>query len=1221
MPALMENQAFVFARIRKLAPGADADGEFDPKEREAWLDRLWAAVKDLAPTFNSLKAAVLHQRLQFDRRRGIYDKARFTEYLKLPRRAGYMNPNYLEKADAARHPVDLNMNAGELLAGAGPIANDEPLVRDFLLHLLVDEAAWEPWAVWLRDTWLKPVFAEAKIVAGVGDPEKWASLLSPTAFQALKDRVDIDFAPDNAPFIAPGDDVSLALTVKNVPKLLVKIYEVNALNFFLTQRRQLNTDLNLDGLVANSEQTHDLTADEGRSPFRRVARTFKFADLKGKRGAWVIEFIGGGKSSRALVRKGQWHLVQQTGPAGDQITVLDETYSPVKDAVVWLDGRRLTPDEKTGRITAPFTQQPGTRPIVLADAAGTFATLTSFEHHAEEYRLDAQFHIEREQLLARKEATLAVRASLLLGDILLPLPLLKDAQLTITSTTLDGIATTQEVKAPVLVADKIFTHTITIPDRLARIDVALSGKVEMLSKGGEKQNLSAGDGWEVNGIVKTEATNDAHLSRFGEGYVFELLGRNGEPITDQQVVFEFTHREFKRHETVALRTDDAGRIALAALPGVRAITAKIPNGRSGGWSLDTIKRTASEGLHGKSGDVIRVPWSGAEKTPLSLLEVRGGTFVRDATSAVVVVPGFLEIKGLTPGDYSLRVAGEDARTVAIRVTDAKPVQTWLLGASRHLEVRDPAPVQIQSVTAEGGTLVVKIANANPFTRIHVAASRFLPGTGIFGGLGDFTRFASGSALPAKLPSLFAAGREIGDEYRYILDRRYAKTFPGNMLTRPGLILNPWEKRTTDQQAITTSAMQQAAATAGGRAGAARERAKMQSVDAKAMVEGEQAGTDLDFLANASPALYNLVPDKDGFVRIDRKALGDRQHVQIYAEDLVSAVWRSVALAEVPTKFADLRLVRNLDPAKPFSEKKQVTVLAKGQSLTLADILTSEMETYDTLGGVFSLFTTLNHDENLAKFAWVLQWPTLKDEEKRAKYSEFACHELNFFLSRKDAAFFAKVVQPYLRNKKDKTFMDDYLIGADLRRYLEPWAFARLNAAERCLLAQRIPGESAATARHLRELWELLTPDPDRQDQLFETALRGRAMDQEASALGAEKEVILKEMRGMDAVTLSQVAAESAPAPAALMAPGLQPAAKASRYENSAGMVAEKLKADAPAEAEALRRSGAKDADRDGLSDKLQLNFAAEGKFWDEQALGGVAFGLVWLCHKVGMIKF
>jgi hypothetical protein len=129
-----------------------------------------------------------------------------------------------------------------------------------------------------------------------------------------------------------------------------------------------------------------------------------------------------------------------------------------------------------------------------------------------------------------------------------------------------------------------------------------------------------------------------------------------------------------------------------------------------------------------------------------------------------------------------------------------------------------------------------------------------------------------------------------------------------------------------------------------------------------------------------------------------------------------------------------------------------------------------MATFDSLASIYALFRTLNEATPpvamtaLAKFEWVLQWPTLKEEEKRAKYSEFACHELNFFLSRKDPAFFAAVVQPSLRNKKDKTFMDEFLIGTDLKRYLEPWAYARLNVVERALLAQRLPDEAGGAAR-------------------------------------------------------------------------------------------------------------------------------------------------------------
>ncbi len=1161
IPTLYENQNFVFARVHKLVPGADADAEFDPAEREAWLDRAWAYARNLSPSFNTLKASILFQRLQHDRARAIYDKARFLDYIKLPRRANYVNSDYLSRADLASQIVDVNADLSAVLGVAPPIRNDEELVRDYLLHLLKDEPTWEPWAIWLRDTWLKPVFAEAKIVNGIGNAEQWASLLSPSAFQALKDRVDVDFSAVNPPFLAPGDDVNIDLFLKNAPKLIVKIYEINALSYYLTHQRQLNTDLALDGLVANREVTHDFTADEaGRSPFRRTPRTFKFPELKGKRGAWVIEFIGGGKSSRALVRKGQWSVIQRSGPAGDLLTVLDEARQPVKGAVVWLDGRKLIPDEKSGYILVPFTQQPGSKNVVLADQAGEFATLASIDHHAETYRLDARIHIEREQLLARREATIAVRTALLLNDGLVSLDLLKDPKLTITTAAIDGVDTTSEVKVTGLDLAKVFTHTITVPERVVRLRVTLTAQVEKLSQGGTKEALSQTYEMAINGIDRTVQVRASHLSRFGDSYVYELLGKNGEPASDQQVVFNFRHRQFRREITIPLRTDDFGRIDLGALEGIAAVqprAAGAGDGERHGWELEKSGRTWPQSVHARAGDVVTLPWTDdAPPARVSLLEVRAGSFVADRSAALAIKPGSLVLTGLAPGDYSLQATGYDP--VSIRITAGDVVKNWLVSPNRELELRGTAPVNIESIVREPAAFVVQLTNAGPFTRVHVAATRFLPESSLLRGLGSFARFEPGQGTPAKLPNLFAAGRAIGDEYRYILERRYTKLFPGNMLSRPGLLLNPWEVRSTDLQAQSLTAMQRAAGMAGGRGAAKNAPAPPMPMEMRVFEPYGDEGPNIDFLAQSAPVLYNLVPDEKGMVRIDLKSLGDRQHVQIYAEDLTSAAWRTLALPEAPTKFQELRLVRNLDPQKLFTEKKEATLLAAGQALTLPDLLTAELETYDSLAGVHALFTTLSNDANLAKFAWVLQWPSLKDEEKRARYSEFACHELNFFLSRKDPAFFQKVVQPYLRNKKDRTFLDDFLLGNDLRRYLESWEFVRLNMAERALLAQRLPGESAATARLLRELWELVPPNPEQENHLFETALRGRALlgDRDESSFKSEKGRRDKEALASDhplAPTASPMPAEplaaAAPAKPQALRMGIANAAEAAKSIN------------------------------------------------------------------------
>src|SRR5207253_5652947 len=135
---------------------------------------------------------------------------------------------------------------------------------------------------------------------------------------------------------------------------------------------------------------------------------------------------------------------------------------------------------------------------------------------------------------------------------------------------------------------------------------------------------------------------------------------------------------------------------------------------------------------------------------------------------------------------------------------------------------------------------------------------------------------------------------------------------------------------------------------------------------------------------------------------------------------------------------DLRLRAGLDPQGHFTQQKQVSLLTQGQPFTLADVAGSRFEAYDSLAKVYGLYATLAHDPKFAEFAFVLNWPKLKIEEKRARYSKYACHELNFFLASKDPAFFREAVKPYLANKKDKTFLDHWLLEDDLAGYLDPW---------------------------------------------------------------------------------------------------------------------------------------------------------------------------------------
>lgn len=1108
-PALLDDPEFIHTRLRQLQPGPDTDWTRDPAARAAYLQRLWDAVAPLNPVFNSLKAHVLYQRLQHHHRLGEYPRDLFLSYLRLPRPAGYMEPRYLADPDRQRFAVDLNADFTTVTA-CPPVGDDESLVRDYLLHFFLEDENWEPYAAYVREPYLKALFAEAKLTGGQGDAERWYSLLSPEAVQALKDRIDIDFAPGNPETFAPADAVSLDLFVKNAGRLLVKVYEINTLNYYLDQKRELNTDLNLDGLTANEEQVHE----SAEPAIRRVRRTFAFDSLAGKRGAWVVEFIGNGRSSRALVRKGRLQYLSRVTAAGVALTVLGEDNQPARKPGVWFGGReyRPAPDAPDRTILLPFSNEPGHHPIVLSD--GDFASLETLELPAEAYTLAAGFHVDRETLLPGRLARLAVRPDFRINGQAAPTGLLEETKLVIRSTDHDGTESVAEVPGFKLFDDREALHEFRVPDRLARIEATLTARVKRVSAGGQPVDLAASREFALNTIDSREFIADLHLSRIGGEYVLEALGKTGEPLADRAVTVRVTHRDFTPALGFALKTNPQGRIGLTTLSDHDRIEVAGDGFPSRSWRLaevaDSNRLPAS--LHARAGEVIRLPFAGdpaGGPTPadLALLETRGGHYVADAFGHVSARDGLIEITGLAPGDYELFLRGP-RRSVALRVTAAPAeVAGYALSAWRHLEIRNARPLQIAGLAADGDRITLRLVNAGPFTRVHLAATRFLPHYPL-AALGSPNRSEPFAIRRGSAETLYLSGRDIGEEYRYILERRAAVRFPGNLAPRPALLLNPWALRDTET-AIDEAAAGEAYRKKQEAAQSARGALPAPAAESPATPPAPPVLPNLDFLREPAAVYHNLVPDGNGVITLDRKQLGDRQHLHVLAVDDENAAYRTLSLPEgAGVAIRDLRLARHLDPAKHFSQRQKVTVLQAGQSLTLPDARASELETYDTLAAVHAVLAAVNGgaDGAFAAFRFVLDWPTLSPERQRALYSEHACHELNLFLSRRDPGFFDAVVRPYLANKRHRTFLDDYLLGSDLSRHTQPWAWGRLNAVERILLARRIGGdEPAATARHLREQLALAPPDPERSLFFFNSALRGRAM-WDTGADRAEKEL-------------------------------------------------------------------------------------------------------------------
>jgi len=1094
-PDLIRDSAFVEAKLKRLRPNEDVSLDLSRQEKRAHLDRVWAFVRDLSPSFNSLKASVLYRQLELEMGEGNYPIDPFIAYLRLPRAIPYMEPRYLNGEVLKGGGADLNADFHASIAYR-PVGNDETLVRRYLSHFFVEDDSINRFSPYVRDSYLKQLFAETKLLNGIGDAQQWFSMLTPGQLQALKNRVVISFSPDNPTTFGVDDEVSLSVDLKNVEELIVKVYEINTLNYHLDQKRDINTDLNLDGLVANEEKTvrYELP------PIRQHRETFSFDSMTGKRGVWVVELIGNGISSRALVRKGKLQYLSTSSAAGELVRVLTAENKPVKNAAIHFGGKRYTAGEN-GLVLLPFSEQ-GDVAIVLEDAG--FTTPSRISLPRENYQIALGALLEKETLLAGKEAQIAVRPRITLGGVPVSNELLEEVRLRVETTDLDGIASSSEKKDFAIFDDKESVHSFRVPNRVRTVTVTLSGKMEKISEAGKKQTISSQVVFDVNGVAETNGIADVFLSRFGDVYIGEVLGRSGEPLADRPVSVSLYHPGFTRPFQHRLKSDANGRVDLGSLQGISSLEFTADGVPSRRWPLRDAVASQSSVIHAKAGEKILIPSDRKEnavtRRDLALLEMRGGVPVRDVFAKVKGEPGSYQIDGLEPGDYELLLRGNGEQRIAVRVTESGETDFgYALSESRHLELSNASPPLISGIDSADGSILVKVTNATVRTRVHLVATRFLPDhASLFGSAANTPVYQIDRGSNE---SAYISGRDIGEEYRYILERRSAKKFPGNMLPRPGLLLNPWElnKTSTDSED----------AEAGDEYNKSREMKESKKSSAPPSARGAvQQGlrgvmsTSYSFLAEQAILLPNLAVDENGAAVVPMEDLGDRHFITAFVVDEDTISSRSLALDERNTEFRDIRLRESLDPANTFTQHRHVTLLEEGNALEIADLRSAELQTYSTISDVYRALVAIRSDEDFLKFQFIGNWPSLQDKEKAELYSQYASHELNFFLSKKDPEFFAAVIQPYLKHKKDKTFFDHYLLEHNLERYLAPWEYGRLNIVERILLGRRI-GEVEAknTMSHVRGLQELIPPDPDRSARIYRQALRGLRADAEGVSLG------------------------------------------------------------------------------------------------------------------------
>lgn len=1076
----LQNQtAFVTAVLARFRPGDAHYLRFHPKEKRVWLERSWKYAAKLPLAHHPIKRHILYALLENHLERDSYPKDLLFHYLP-PAQDDIHQPS-----NQPAIPEAFFKQTGFTRLKTG---HDKTLIHSYLIHLLGKEQDLTPFSERFEDKYLAQTQAEAKLLAGA-DSTIWGTKLSPEDFRALRDRTEVTLARSNAPAWSSNDVVTLQLDLKNTPQLNIRIFKLDGLSHIRRHGSDPTVETSLNGLVPHDEQTIAFK----QSPLLRHRHTLQLPQLKG-RGLWIIECISKGVSCRSLIRKGSLNLVTHSSAEGQVATLFDETNQPAHPATLWIQGKAYATDAQ-GRITLPFvpTQRKDSAILVAKGPFSTLATSVALQRIQHNYDLQLHAGTSREQLIAGKKATLLIRPELLDQQTILPLGQLKNARIHISAQLAGGIHTEISDIPLVLPASGITQHPISLPEDVRSLKIVINGEIEN-SNSTDPIPLSATSDLHINQLNDTKAVAQPQIALTSEGWQIELLGRNGEPLKQHALPCTFSRDGFINDLTLSLRTDQNGQIHLGGLQEINSIriaATKISLSKSS-W-LGKNNYNVYKTFHALEEETLRIPNSQniTQKNDSGIYQLilhHGDpqTPVASMNQHLVIKDHELVIQNLPAGHYKLYTHGH--LNSSIRILKGQQHGRWITGTGQTLESSNPAPLYIPTAQTDGQTLTATLKGDLKQTRVIAVGTRYYYATEPFKLLESSSESDPTTWQHAYLGHETLNGKTLSDEYRYILERRNTPLFVGNQLTRPGLLLNPWKDRESEEippaPQIESSGSTEGGITGGSSGGGAFGAVPMSS---------NEPSSCYDFLAHSAVVQTDLNPAADGTLTLSLKDFPHCQSITLIALDGQQTATRTIPLPAKKLITRERRLDRNLDPTKHYTGTRATAILRQGASAKIENVLDADWRAYTSLSHVYDYFHANQANQELKDFSLLMQWSTLDAKQRLATANILASHEFNLFVYFKDRKWFNTHIKPLLVNKRHRTFIDDFLLKNNLTQYLSPWRYQQLNAAEKALLARAIPAQKKAILNDLRHSYALRKPSPERETLLFASALKQNSL--------------------------------------------------------------------------------------------------------------------------------
>ena len=1070
------------------------------------LEDIYEFAKTLKPKFNTMKKECQFQLLikKLDNR--TLKKQELKDYLENPIYEKTMSDHvrFSLKNQSEKKMVEANSLKVKKMADIFPHewrAKHSETIDKALTFFFEGDASFEEWVPYFNEQFVKKLCFTVKLLKGEL-PENFDEVLNETEIKDLTEKKNLTILDKNQKRFCSGENVELELELKNVEELQVKIFQINIENALLENPKVNFVKMDLLGLVAKEVLNYKFE----KPPLKQWKQTLRFESIElVERGVFVIDFIAGRLSSRAIIHKGSLSLIYAKKKLGTVCWILDEQSQVCKGKNTGLYmGKKFFPVDKKGELHIPSNVADKKSQVVVCH--NNFAVLSNVEVADPNFTMSMKMVTSTEQLRPGNIVDFLILPELFIFNDKLDLNQLIRPKLQITIKAEGGSTKVVNIDGSDLsmVNGRFFKCSFAFLPKTTKINFELKGNI--LLHGKDERQVSASSNIDFLPSHK-RPLEQVYLSKQGpQQFEVQVRGRNGERRRHAEFTIQVNSEPLKdKSRCCTFVVGENGGKTLTQMELINKFSLNQGNEEIKCYAQDVQSEYSSDVMI-TTQDSLLIPVLQPSKVKLfrklqnekTLLPGVGQPqiYLQDLTNESSVLvrekgSSFITIQNLNQGSYRLMILQKDNvnyTSVSIRVLEGKrlnldkmnfiewnneyirtPNNTIFCLLTSSNESAEKSLKKEHSGRLLTGKILFNTRNSNKFkedsapeskqfSEAVLVCSNFLNHENQIltknNHKGRHHTNYDHSFVKSFKENYYFSNKMLGEELIYVLQRRNQSEFMGNTLDKPSMLLKR-EKNISTTQDVRN--MDQG----GGGGGGSRAATflKGRSLNKGHFVETYQRrrlNLSYDFLKTPGKIITGIQINEDGTFNVPTEVLEKFNYVRLIV-NVGGGVFLNKTLKEEwkEPEMQDLGLDQSKKTGYVYRNIRLVNKLAKEKSYCIENVENTE---HWSVGSVKELMNSQkvlarHFAPKLKEWEFLVRWNKMKPAEKLKTFDKFYSHELNVFVYFKDREFFDEVVSPFIQNKRDKSFVDFFLLGdkQEAVKYLKVARLENLNISWKVLL--------------------------------------------------------------------------------------------------------------------------------------------------------------------------